>query len=62
MISLFEHADNLFIFYIKLLKMNIFAVALATAQPAPGGRPMFSWDTVPVFFHSSNSSGQCPFT
>jgi len=34
----------------------LIAVA-AIGQPAPGGRPKFSWDTLPVFFHSCNTSG-----
>ena len=33
-------------------------VAILLFGPAKAALPQFSWDTLPVFFHSSNSTGQ----
>lgn len=50
-----------FTFYLKSTyrqkKMFLLIAVAAIGQPAPGGRPKFSWDTLPVFFHSCNTSG-----
>ena len=43
----------------RSVKMLIFIMLLAFASHTTwAALPQFSWDTLPVFFHSSNSSGQ----
>ena len=42
----------------KMVLISVVIVLVFSAYPTWGALPKFSWDTLPVFFHSSNSSGQ----
>jgi len=40
-----------------MASLVLLSVPLARAVPVAPSRPPFSWDTLPVFFHSANASG-----
>jgi hypothetical protein len=46
-----------FMFAHFLASSLLLGVTGSALQPAPGGKPRFGWDTLPVFFHSANASG-----